>query len=336
MSQPLKSASSSPMKLLIATSAVERLGPRLAAIDPRLRLLQFDQHGEIDLDGARCTESACAPDVAWLSLDVFVEGHFLRFASILQRSPGLQWVQTVHAGLDLPLYLTLLEQGIRLSNSHAHAPALAEYVLANVMAAFQSHERQWQLQRAGAWQPLGFREVALSRWLIIGLGHAGSEIADRAKAFGAHVTGVRRSRSSHRSVDCMVPPGQIPRVLPEADVVVLCCPLTADTRDMVDADFVAAMKRSSVLVNIARGALIDDDALIKGLGRGQPDFAVLDVTRTEPLPATSAFWTHPQVRLTAHSAFSGNHTTSRGDDLFLENLRRYCAGAAVLNEVTEL
>jgi phosphoglycerate dehydrogenase-like enzyme len=324
------------MNLLIATSAVERLGRRLAAIDPTLRLLQFDHHGDVHLDGVRCAEFACAPDVAWLSLDVFVEQHFLRFASILERSPGLQWVHTVHAGLDLPLYATLLEQGIRLSNSHAHAPALAEYVMANVMAVFQSHERQCQLQRAGAWQSLGFREIALSRWLIIGLGHAGSEIADRAKALGAHVTGVRRSRSSHRSVDCMLPPDQIPRVLPYADVVVLCCPLTAATRDMVDAAFVAAMRSGSVLVNIARGALIDDQALIEGLGRGQPGFAVLDVTRVEPLPATSAFWVHPQVRLTAHSAYSGNRTTGRGDDLFLENLRRYCAGSALLNEIEEL
>ena len=323
------------MNLLIATSAVERLGIRIATIDPSLRLLQFDQHGEIHLDGVACAESSCAADVAWLSLDVFVEGNFQRFASILKRSPGLQWVHTVHAGLDLPLYAALLEKSIRLSNSHAHAPALAEYVLANVMAVFQSHERQCELQRANTWQPLGFREIALSRWLIIGLGHAGSEIADRAKAFGAHVTGVRRSRSSHRSVDRMVSPEEILGVLPEADVVVLSCPLTAATRNMVDAAFVAAMKHGSVLVNIARGALIDDDALAGGLSRGQPGFAVLDVTRIEPLPATSAFWMHPRVRLTAHSAYAGSGTTSRGDDLFLENLRRYCAGTALLSEVEE-
>jgi phosphoglycerate dehydrogenase-like enzyme len=121
-------------------------------------------------------------------------------------------------------------------------------------------------------------------------------------------------------------------VLPEADVVVLACALNDETRGMCDEAFFRAMKPGAVLINIGRGGLVDEDALRSGLDRDQPGHAVLDVFRTEPLPADSWFWDHPKVRVSAHTSNSGDGNAGRGDELFLENLRRYLAKEPLLNE----
>ena len=124
----------------------------------------------------------------------------------------------------------------------------------------------------------------------------------------------------------------LPGVLPDADVVVLAPALNDQTRGMCDEAFFKAMKPGSILINIGRGGLVDEDALRAGLDRDQPAHAVLDVFQTEPLPADSWFWDHPKVRVSAHTSNSGDGNAARGDELFLENLRRYLAKEPLLNE----
>jgi phosphoglycerate dehydrogenase-like enzyme len=114
--------------------------------------------------------------------------------------------------------------------------------------------------------------------------------------------------------------------------VVLACALNDDTRGMCDAAFFQVVKPGAILINIGRGALVDEDALKAGLERDQPGHAVLDVFAVEPLPADSWFWDHPKVRVSAHTSNSGDGNVGRGDDLFLENLRRYLARETLLNE----
>jgi phosphoglycerate dehydrogenase-like enzyme len=324
------------MDLLIAHSAVERLGARLLACDPAIRLLQLDQYGQVRMNGRECAESEVRPDVAWLSLDIFAQAQLGRFIGFVERCASIQWLHTVHAGLDLPFYSSLLERKVRLSNSHVHAPAIAEYVLGHVLALFQLHDRFRQSQLERRWQPLGFRELGRSRWLIVGIGNVGTQIANRAMSLGAQVVGVRRRDLPHPGIGQVVAIGELRRHLPDADVVVLCCPLARETQNLVNADFLAAMKTGSILVNVARGALVDEVALLEGLDRGRPGCAVLDVTAFEPLPSDSPLWTHHNVRLTAHSAFAGSGTEGRGDELFLENLHRYCTGKPLLEEITTI
>jgi len=134
-------------------------------------------------------------------------------------------------------------------------------------------------------------------------------------------------------VDRVAPIADLPSLLPEADVVVLACSLNASTRDLANEAFFKAMKPGSILVNIARGGVVVDEALLAALDRKAPAVAILDVFHQEPLPATSPYWAHPQVRVTAHTSAAGSGTVPRGDKLFLSNLKRYAAGEPLLNEV---
>jgi phosphoglycerate dehydrogenase-like enzyme len=167
---------------------------------------------------------------------------------------------------------------------------------------------------------------------MVGYGNIGTEIAKRVKPFGVHLTVVRRAPEAGDLADVTVTMAGLPEVLPQSDVVVLACALNAQTRDMANDAFFKAMKPGAILVNIGRGGLVDEDALREGLARAQPAHAVLDVFRTEPLPTEHWAWTHPQVRVSAHTSHFGGGTMGRGDELFLENLRRYRAGEALLNE----
>ncbi len=130
----------------------------------------------------------------------------------------------------------------------------------------------------------------------------------------------------------MVAPSDVPGVVGRCDVVVVAAPATSETHHLVDAAFLAAMKPRSVLVNVARGSLVDQDALLAALERGRPETAVLDAVTPEPPPADSPLWDHPRVVLTPHNSFAGDGCNHRNYELFLENLRRYLAGAPLLNE----
>jgi phosphoglycerate dehydrogenase-like enzyme len=178
---------------------------------------------------------------------------------------------------------------------------------------------------------VAFREVLDSEWLIIGFGAIGQAVAQRAKGFGARVTGVRRNQDAHPLADRIAPMSALPDLLAQADVVVLCTPLTADTRHLVDARFLAAMKPASVIVNVGRGGLVDEPALLAALDAGTPEHAVLDVFETEPLPQDSPFWGHPRVTLTPHSSGITSGQWSRNETLFLDNLKLFLSGEPLLN-----
>jgi phosphoglycerate dehydrogenase-like enzyme len=179
-----------------------------------------------------------------------------------------------------------------------------------------------------------FTEVSGSRWLVIGFGAIGQAVARRARAFDAHVTGVRRSTGAQEHADAMATPDQVHELLPASDVVVLSSPLNAQTANMVDAAFLARMKPGSVLVNVGRGGLVDEPALRSALDKGVPAHAVLDVFQTEPLPEDSWFWDHPRVTLTPHASPIGSGLQARSDALFVDNLGRYLSGKPLLNEVS--
>jgi len=159
-------------------------------------------------------------------------------------------------------------------------------------------------------------------------------VAHRARAFDASVIGCRRHPSLTDPTERTVTPDQLDEVVGLADVVVLAAPATPQTIGLVDADFLSRMKSGSVLVNVARGALVDDGALIESLDSGHVAAAILDVFRTEPLPADHPFWSHPSIRVTPHTAAGGIGRFGRQSDLFKENLDRYLAGRPLLNEVT--
>ena len=243
-----------------------------------------------------------------------------------------RWAQTFNAGLDHPFFTQLMAKGLRLSKSNAQAPAIAEYVVCHALSLLHPIVAQAAAQAAHDWKRVPFREIGSSRWLMVGFGSIGTEIAKRIQPFGAHLTVVRRNPAPEALAADVRPTADLPALLPDADVVVLACALNDQTRGMADAAFFKAMKPGAILINIARGGLVDEDALRVGLDRDQPAMAVLDVFETEPLPVDAWFWDHPKVRVTAHCSNAGNAAPDRGDALFLENLRRYLAGEPLINE----
>ncbi len=321
------------MKLLLFETGYDRIKADIADIESQLEICQMTKDGQVMLNGQAVELSSFAPDLAWLSMDLMYHRKVPEFVSLMTNSRSLKWVQTANAGLDNPIYKKIAATGTRLSNSDAQALPIAEYVLGHVLHYFQGIETRLEAQRNGKWRYRQFREISGSTWLIIGFGNIGQRIAARAKPFDANIIGVRHSKKDHPLADRVIGQDDILKELPQADVVVLACPITDDTRNLANAKFFDAMKKDSVLVNIARGDLIDDDALISALDDEELGFAVLDAFSQEPLPNDHAFWTHPKIVVTAHTSNAGSGTLPRGDELFVENLKNYLADRPLRNEV---
>ena len=311
----------------------DRIAERLEALKLPVRLLLLQRDGRYLLNGRQVALAENPPEAAWLSLDVGVAGQFGSMIDDLLAAGGTRWLQTFNAGLDDPRYVDIARAGIRVSASSAQAVAISEYTFAHVLNVYQPIEAQRRLQATKEWKRLPFRELSRATWVIVGFGNIGREVAKRAKAFGSRVLAVRRRPEPSPLADEVAGIEALPRMLSEADVVVLSAPHTRETERMADAGFFGALKKGAILVNVARGGLVDDAALLRALDDGTVSTAVLDVFEPEPLPTDDPYWSHPKVRLTAHSSFAGEGTIHRGDDLFLTNLPRYLAGEPLVNEV---
>jgi phosphoglycerate dehydrogenase-like enzyme len=227
----------------------------------------------------------------------------------------------------------LVRQGTRLTTSHVTAIPIAEYVLAAVLNIYQQPEQWAEKARQHHWQHRNFREVQGTNWLVVGLGGIGREVAARARAFGARVVGVRRTPAGDEPVDEVITPDRLAGAVPSADVIVLCAPGAADTYHLVDETMLASLGDQAVLINVARGSLVDEQALIRSLDAGRPAHAVLDVFATEPLPADSPLWDHPRVTVTPHASGGGLGRYRRSAEVFAANLARYLRGEPLLYEV---
>lgn len=313
--------------------SLELVQDRLAALGLDLNLVPFDSEWCYQLNGSTMAPGEVDLDYLWISPEVSQEGKLDDGLRMALATRSINVLQTLNAGLDHPAYAELSAKGVRICNSSAQAIAISEYILGQVFAVFQPIERQRELQAAGDWQRTRFREIAGTNWLIVGYGPIGRETAQRAKALGANVTVVRRSPETGQHVDRAGTLADVHSFLGDTDVIVLACPLNDATRGFGGGEFFAAVKKGALLVNIARGGLIDDAAMIAALDDGSLSAAVLDVFHKEPLPTSDPLWTHPKVRLTAHTSFFGSGALSRWHGLFLDNLPRFVAGEPLLNEV---
>jgi phosphoglycerate dehydrogenase-like enzyme len=279
--------------------------------------------GERDLK----TIAYAGPDVALTGIS-----HFL--ASLIKEQ-RLEWLQTCAAGLEHPTYSALARGGVRVTNNHATSSAIAEYVLWTVLDHFQRGPERRSAAGASEWRRLFYREVRDTHWLVIGLGAVGRDVAVRARAFGARVTAVRQQAMPDPDVDEVIGYAELLDRVADADVIVVSTSLAESTHNLVDGEFLACLSPGkTVLVNVARGEIVDEDALALSLPRGQPDLACLDVFKSEPLPVDSWLWNNPRVAVTAHAAALGSGVVARTDALFLRNLQRFTAGDTLLNDVT--
>ncbi len=320
------------MQLLIAKSAYDRIKPRLEQVAADLDVVTVAGPEAFERGGQKIAPEAANPDLVWLSYDTMASGLVPVFLQRVLQANNPKWMQLMFAGLDNPVFKQVMAKGIRLTKSSAQAIPIAEHVLAHAFALILPIDSQREAQAKKEWRRTPFHEIGQTRWTLIGFGSIGKLIAQRLKPFGSHLTVVRRSPAPDPLADVVIDASGLPQALPQSDVVVLANSLNDQTRHMANDAFFAAMKEGSILINIARGALIDDAALQRGLARNKPAHAVLDVFEPEPLPTDNWMWTHPRVRISAHTSNAGNGTPGRGDTLFLENLKRYLAGEPLLNE----
>jgi len=323
--------------VLVFLTAVAHQSFNVQLDRPEVDWLLMDEDGSLlDGRGTPIAQEDAHPDIAWGTSDLFREGApLVAFFAFMLESRELRWFQSPAAGYEDPVFAAMVANGVRITNAHVNSLPIAEFVMRSVLDEFQ-HAAQWRDQALGRrWRIHDWREVSGSTWVIIGMGGIGTEVARRARAFGAQVIGCRRHPSSTDPTERTVTPDQLDQVIGLADVIVLSAPATPETVNLVDADFLARMKPGSLLVNVARGALVDDEALIQSLDSGHLSAAILDVFRTEPLPEDHPFWAHPSIRVTPHNAAGGVGRLARQAELFKENLDRYLDGRPLLHEVTD-
>ncbi len=262
-------------------------------------------------------------------------------AEFLRAAEQLVWVQAGSAGVDRYLDRKELIENDRvvLTNMQGvHGRAIADHVFALLLALTRDLRPHLDPARRGEWnrRGSGAEPIALHgrTLLVVGLGGIGREVAQRGKGFGMRVTATRRSQTPPPPfVDHQGTPDELPALLEQADVVVLCVPLTAETTGLIDAEALASMKRGAYLVNIARGKVVDTEALLAALQEDHLAGAALDVTDPEPLPADHPLWQLPNVLITPHVAGRAALTRAQWDRLYRENLRRFAAGEPLLNVV---
>lgn len=251
-------------------------------------------------------------------------------ATIKAAGSSLKWLSTIYAGLDALPIAFLRDRNVTVTNGAGiNAIAVAEYAMMGVLAAAKRLDQVIRAQDRHEWlhTPPGRIELADTRALVIGYGTIGRMIGDRLTAFGVDVTGVTRSGR-----DGTLKPGAWQATLGAYDWVILAAPSTDSTKAMIGAPELTAMKREAWLVNIARGDMIDEDALLAALRSGGIAGAFLDPTNPEPLPADHALWSAPNTFVTMH--LSGQSQTKmfpRAAALFLKNLNAYRAGKPMTN-----
>jgi phosphoglycerate dehydrogenase-like enzyme len=279
------------------------------------------------------TESDLTPvEVAYFSADLY-PARAREFWRPLLRAPQLRWLHTYSAGIDDPVFQRLLTRKVRLTTSSgAAAVNIAHTVLLYLLALSRDLPRWLDAQRRHAWEPRVIGDLQGQLLGVIGLGPIGREVARLAAAFGMRVIGLRRTPRGDEPCETW-PMARLHDLLRIADQVVLALPLAADTKHLIDADALARMKPSAVLVNIGRGGLVDEAALIDALQARRLGGAGLDVFETEPLPQASPLWDLPNVIITPHSAGLNPGNDKRATAMFIDNLRRYVAGTSLQNEV---
>jgi phosphoglycerate dehydrogenase-like enzyme len=322
-----------PLTVAMYDKSYEYIGKRLDALGLDIVVHTFGKDGKFLINGARVAPRDIAIDYMWLSSHLNTDGFRDGAFDFALGCKSIGVLQTFNAGLDYPFYGKLSAKGTRICNSSAQGVAIAEYVLAQVLSVLQPIELQRQLQAKKQWQITPFRELSQTSWLIIGFGPIGHEIAKRVKAFGATTAVIRRTPTADPLCDRVGTMTDLKTFLPAADVIVLACPLNDVTRGFAGEAFFSVVKDGAILVNVARGPLIDNAAMIASLDKGRPATAILDVFHQEPLSADSPLWTHPKVRLTSHTSFAGSGGRARWDALFLDNIVRFVRGDALTNEV---
>jgi phosphoglycerate dehydrogenase-like enzyme len=263
----------------------------------------------------------------------------------LAAAKRLRWVHSPAAGVGAMLFDEMVASPVVITNSRAmSAEHIGEFVIGVTLALFRKLPLAMRSQMRRHWAqddvtlPPPLRTIAGASVLIVGLGSIGTACAWRFAVFGARVSAIRRrvDQPAPPGVTTVAPPDRLLSLLPAADIVVIAAAQTAETRNMIGAAQLAAMKPGAILVNVSRGKLVDEAALTRALMEQRIGGAALDVFEHEPLDPASPLWDLPNAIITPHmSGFRGDHWDAAAD-LFADNLRRFEAGEPLLNVVDKI
>ena len=272
--------------------------------------------------------------------DIFV-GYSLR-PEQLKLAQKLKWVHSTAAGVAQLMYPGFRKSGVLLTNpSGVFSVPMAEHTMGMMLALARNFADSVRAQDRGQWaqqeitdRSQGLTELNGQLLVIVGFGSIGHELARRAKAFEMRVWGVSRSGDGDRELaERIVPVSELRSVLPEADYVVIAAPETAETKKMMGAAELACMKPGARLLNVSRGTLLDEAALLRALEDGRLAGAALDVAETEPLPAESALWKAPRVFITPHTSAMSDRMWGRQTEMLMDLLGRWFEGREMFNVV---
>lgn len=262
-------------------------------------------------------------------------------AELIRAGQALRWVHSGAAGVRGSLTPELQQRDVVFTNSAGiHGPPVAETVVGYLLHFARGLDHAVRSQSEGRWDKSRFdagdapvRELSDSTVGIVGVGGIGREVAWRAAALGARVVGTRRRAEPVEGVELFTGPDALSRLLDESDYVVLTVPETDETQGLIDARALDRMRDGAVLVNVSRGGLVDDDALVAALESGRLRGAALDAFSVEPLPAGHPFWMAPRTLITPHTSAYTHRFWERESELMLDNLRRYRAHEPLRNVV---
>jgi len=326
------------LSILLSTRVSERFGESLRAAARAGDLELAPVSLPDDPDGRVAPEACARLEAAFFSGDVFPDRARAFFAATLG-APALRWLQVLNAGVDHPVFQRFVERGVRLTTaSGSAAEPIAQTALAGMLLLARGFPRWLDAQRRGAWEPHPPaaipRDLRGQTLLVFGLGAIGTELARLARALGLRVIGVRRGPAKgDEPVDELHPPARLRELLPRADWLAIACPLSDETRGAIDAAGLALLPRGAHVLNVARGGIVDEPALVAALRDGRLAGAYLDVFATEPLPADSPLWSLPNVVATPHNSAASRGNEDRQLEIFLDNLARYGRGEPLRNEV---
>ena len=329
-----------PVVVVIATHLETELLERVRAVDARLEVLYdaallgqpryvADHHAPITRtpeQEARLLEMLGRAEVVF----DFPSGHYRDLPAV---APRLRWLQSTSAGIGQMVKRVGLDAtDITFTTaSGVHARPLADFCLMAMLMFAKDYFRMERDRTARRWERYCGEELTGKTLAVIGLGRVGQEIARHGKRMDMRVVGTRRSTGALEGVDKLFEHSELRAMLRETDFLAIAAPHTPETEGMIGEAELAAMKPSAVLINVGRGVIVDEDALIRALQEKRLAGAALDVAREEPPPQDSPLWDLPNVILSPHSASTVTQENARIIEIFCDNLRRYLSGEPLRN-----
>ena len=305
----------------------------ITAVSPNAKLQDITEWVSADRKGDSTVKEQL--DARLAEVEVIFGAVFPR--DVIARSPKLKWVQTMNAGVDVILDTDIMQSQVMLTNAGGiHGIPMREFALHLMLMFAKQAPLCFQLQQEKRWESFTPEMLHSKTCGILGLGKIGGEVARLAKAIGMRVIALDVRRTARaKYVDVMLPPERLRELLSESDFVVIALPLTLETTGLIGEAELYAMKPTAYLINIARGKIVDEEALIRALKERWIAGAGLDALATEPLPADSKLWELPNVILSPHVAGRSPNVKVALTNLFCENLRHYLNGEKLFNVVNK-